>query len=83
MTELRVFDLSSTGRRVALQERQHVYHVAFTPLDHIPIHHRVSGDPVRVGLCTMYDMDVGRPVTLLFEQIGCNLWEALELLEKC
>jgi hypothetical protein len=31
----------------------------------------------------MYDMDVGRPVTLLFEQIGCNLWEALELLEKC
>lgn len=81
MTELRVFDVSSSGRRVALHERRNVYHVALTPLDRISVHHRVRGDSVNVGPCTMFDVDAQRPVTLLFEQTGCTLWEALDLLE--
>lgn len=82
MTQLRVFDISSSGRRVALHEGLNRYHVALTPRERIPIHHRVCGGPLNVGICTMYDLDVGRPVVFLFEQIGCTLWEALALLDE-
>jgi hypothetical protein len=82
MTELRVFDVSASGRRVALHECPNVFHVALAALDHVAIHHRVCGESVGVGLCTMYDMDAQKPVALLFEQTGCTLWEALELLEE-
>jgi hypothetical protein len=82
MTELRVFDVSASGRRVALHESRNVYHVALAPLESLSIHHRVRGETVDVGLCTMYDMDAHRPVALVFEQTGCTLWEALDLLEE-
>jgi hypothetical protein len=82
MTELRVFDLSASGRRVALRERADLFHVALSPLDRVPIHHRVCGQSVAIGLCTMYDMDARRPLPLLFEHTGCTLWEALALLEE-
>lgn len=82
MTELRVFDVSSSGRRVALRERANVFHVAFTPLDRVAVDNRVCGDPAAIGLCTMYNMDAHRPLALVFEQTGCTLWEALDLLEE-
>lgn len=82
MTELRVFDVSASGRRVALRESATVFHVALTPLDQVAVDHRVCGEAVAVGLCTMYDMDAHRPLAVLFEQTGCTLWEALDLLEE-
>jgi hypothetical protein len=82
MTELRVFDVSFSGRRVALRECANVFHVAFTPLDRMAMDHRVCGESVAVGLCTMYDMDAHRPLAVLFEQTGCTLGEALVLLEE-
>lgn len=82
MTELRVFDVSASGRRVALRESANVFHVALTPLDPVAVDHRVRAESVAVGLCTMYDLDSNRTLAVLFEQTGCTLWEALDLLEE-
>jgi hypothetical protein len=82
MTELRVFDVSASGRRVALRESANIFHVALTPLDQVAVDQRVCGESVAVGLCTMYDLDSHRTLAVLFEQTGCTLWEALDLLEE-
>ena len=83
MAELQVFDVSASGRRVALYESRGIFHVAFAPLaGALCIHHRFSGDSVDVGPCTMYDRDAQKPVALVFEQTGCTLWEALDLIEE-
>jgi hypothetical protein len=82
MPEFWVFDRSASGRLVVLHECPGVFHVAVSPSTDIPMHHRVYGECLDVGPCTMYDRDSCRPVALVVEQTGCTLPEALELLDE-
>jgi hypothetical protein len=85
MVNLCVFDVSASGRRLALREREGVFHVAVRPakcLREVPIDAEYLCEAARPGRGVLRDAGTGVPLEVDFERVACNLHLALDGLQE-
>ena len=82
MALFRIFDVSASGRRVALRESSSVFHVVKS-LDGVPwLDEVLDSAPAAHGIGTLRDVSSGRTFSVNFEAVGCTLSAALNRLQE-
>jgi hypothetical protein len=85
MIRLRVFDVSSSGRRVAFWETAGVFHVAATPDDCgecMQVGDFMDSEHATLGPALLRHDEARPGLTVQFEAVGCSLRQAVRRLQE-